>query len=224
LETLTQKIQADFDRIALLEQPIWCHNNHYHSFLLKQLPSQCTNVLEIGCGTGAFSRLLALRCDQLTAIDLSPEMIEVGLHQSKSYTNIDYQVGDILQWEFPVERFDAIVSIATFHHLPLHDLLPRLKIALKPSGKLVVLDLLEHQSVYDSLSDIIAVPLNWILQLLRNKRMKLTPEAVAAWQQHLASDKYLTYHLAQQIYTQVLAGAIVRKHLFWRYSVVWEKL
>ncbi len=29
-ETLTQKIQKDFDRIALLEEAKWNHNNHYH--------------------------------------------------------------------------------------------------------------------------------------------------------------------------------------------------
>jgi SAM-dependent methyltransferase len=222
-ETLTQKIQTDFDRIALLEQPTWNHNSHYHSFLLKQLPTHCTNILEIGCGTGTFSRLLAQRSNRVIAIDLSPKMIEVAKRQCECYANIDFQVADILQWEFPVDHFDAIASIATFHHLPLESLLPSLKTTLKLGGKLLVLDLLEHEIVRDSLSDVIAVPLSWIFQVFRNKRIRPTLEAVEAWREHGRTDKYLTQSQAQQIYTKVLTGAIVRKHLFWRYSVLWEK-
>ncbi|MBE9171305.1 methyltransferase domain-containing protein [Pleurocapsales cyanobacterium LEGE 06147] len=73
-EILTQKIRDDFDRIALYDREVWNHNNRYHKFLLKQLPLHCERVLDIGCGTGAFSRLLAERCHQVVAIDLSPQV------------------------------------------------------------------------------------------------------------------------------------------------------
>jgi SAM-dependent methyltransferase len=222
-EKLTQKIQHDFDRIALLEPTQWNHNNHYHDFLLKQLPSSCESVLEIGCGTGEFSRLLAERSGRVVAIDLSPKMIEISKVKSGHLTNINFQVSDILKWEFPVEQFDAIASIATFHHLPLESLLPSLKEALKPGGKLVVLDLVEHEPVQDILSDVIAVPLHWIFNMLRNRRIRPTREAIEAWREHGHTDKYLTLSQAQKIYTSSLTGATVRKHLFWRYSVVWEK-
>ena len=223
--TLTQKIQNHFDRIALLEeQGKWNHNSHYHSFLIKQLPSDCENVLEIGCGSGAFSRLLAKRSNKVVAIDLSPEMIEAAKRLSGSYTNINFQTADIVEWEFQSEQFDAIVSIATVHHLALESLLPKLKVALKPGGKLAIVDLLENESIQDILSDVIAVPLNWIFQVLRNRRIGMTQQAAEAIREHVLTDEYLTLLQAQQIYTQFLTGANVRRHLFWRYSVVWEKL
>lgn len=225
-ETPIQKIRSDFDRIASLEQPkqpTWDHNSHYHGFLLKQLPSRCASILDIGCGTGRFARLLAERSDRVIAIDLSPKMIEVAKQQSEGYANIDFQVANILEWEFPVEQFDAIVSIATFHHLPLERLLPSLKIALKPGGKLVILDLLEHESLQDSLSDVIAVPLNWIFQALKNRGIRPTPEAIEARQEHARTDNYLTQSQVRQICERTLMRATVRRHLFWRYSVVWEK-
>ncbi len=59
--------------------------------------------------------------------------------------------------------------------------------------------------------------------VFRNKRIRPTLEAVEAWREHGRTDKYLTQSQAQQIYTKVLTEAIVRKHLFWCYSVVWEK-
>ncbi|WP_264299902.1 hypothetical protein [Nostoc sp. MG11] len=98
-----------------------------------------------------------------------------------------------------------------------------MKTTLKLGGKLIVLDLLEHEIVRDSLSDVIAVPLSWIFQVFRNRRIRPTLEAVEAWREHGRTDKYLTQSQAQQIYTEVLTEAIVRKHLLWRYSVVWEK-
>ena len=62
-QSLTQKIRDDFDRLALYDRDEWNHNNHYHRFLLKQLPSKCQTILDIGCGTGEFSRLLANRAN-----------------------------------------------------------------------------------------------------------------------------------------------------------------
>jgi SAM-dependent methyltransferase len=221
---INQKIQSDFDRIALLEQPRWNHNHHYHSYLLKQLPSPCEKILEIGCGTGTFSRLLARRAERIVAIDLSPKMIEIAKQKSQDYANIDFHVANILKWEFPISQFDAIVSIATFHHLPLESLLPNLKMTLKTGGKLVVLDLLESEGVQGILNDAIAIPLNWIFQVFRNRGVRPTKEAIEVWKEHLYTDKYLTRSQAQLIYGSFLAGGKVRKHLFWRYSVVWEKL
>jgi 2-polyprenyl-3-methyl-5-hydroxy-6-metoxy-1,4-benzoquinol methylase len=58
---LMQKIRDDFDRIALHDGSEWNHNNRYHNFLLQQLPLHCESILDIGCGTGEFSRLLAKR-------------------------------------------------------------------------------------------------------------------------------------------------------------------
>ncbi len=222
-ERLTQKIRNDFDLIALHDQEGWDHNNHYHRFLLKQLPAQCKTALDIGCGTGEFSRLLAKRVERVVAIDLSSNMIEVAKQRSRQFLNIDFQAADVLQWEPVAEQFDVIVSIATLHHLPVESFLPNLKAALKPGGRLVILDLLEHENLQDKLSDFIAVPLNWLLQALKNRDIQQSPEAAAAMREHLRTDKYLTLSQAQRIYTSSLRRAKVRKHLFWRYSVVWEK-
>jgi SAM-dependent methyltransferase len=222
-ESLIQKIRHDFDRIALYDQERWDHNNHYHRFLQNQLPNQRQTALDIGCGTGEFSRLLAKRFTKIVAIDLSATMIEVARQRSSQFSNIDFQVADILQWDFPIEQFDVIVSIATLHHVPIASLLPNLKAALKPGGKLLILDLLEHESWRDRLSDLLAVPLNWLLQGLKNRYIQQSPEAVAAMREHLRTDQYLTLSQARQLYINLLEQSIVRKHLFWRYSVVWEK-
>lgn len=67
--TMTEQIRNDFDWLALLDDDGWNHNNHYHPFLLSHLPSHCENALEIGCGTGSFSRLLAERSQYVLELD-----------------------------------------------------------------------------------------------------------------------------------------------------------
>ena len=82
-DVMPSTIQTDFDRIALLPDNDWDHNSHYHSFLLRQLPSHCGYTLDIGCGTGLFTRLLAGRSDEVLVLDLSPQMIHVARERSK---------------------------------------------------------------------------------------------------------------------------------------------
>src|SRR5215207_8117861 len=80
-------VRADFDRIALLsEQYGWSHNDHYHGFLLGQLPAQVGEALDVGCGAGAFSRLLARRSRHVLGVDLSPEMVRMARERSRAYT------------------------------------------------------------------------------------------------------------------------------------------
>ena len=64
---------------------------------------------------------------------------------------------------------------------------------------------------------------NWLFQIFKNKLTKQSPAAIAAMREHLRTDKYLTLSEARRIYQILLPGATVRKHLFWRYSMVWEK-
>jgi len=112
-------VEKDFDRLALLDSGGWTQNNHYHDFLLRHVPQNCIHALEIGCGTGAFSRRLAQRAQRVTVIDLSSEMIRVARSRSSQLSNLDFEVADLMSRDFPAEHFDCIATIATLHHLPL---------------------------------------------------------------------------------------------------------
>jgi predicted TPR repeat methyltransferase len=79
----TSTIRADFDRIALISHEGWNHNTHYHGFLLRQLPAHLGEALDLGCGTGAFARLLAQRAERVLGLDLSPRMIQVARERSR---------------------------------------------------------------------------------------------------------------------------------------------
>jgi ubiquinone/menaquinone biosynthesis C-methylase UbiE len=217
-------VRSDFDRLALLSEEYgWNNNDHYHGFLLKHVPAPCKEALDIGCGTGAFSRLLAERCERVQALDLSPEMVRIARERSRDYTNIDFQVADVLTWDFPVERFDCIVSIATLHHLPMETVLTKMRDALQPGGTLLVLDLFKSQTLSDWLVSALAVPVSLALKLAKSGKLREPPEIRQAWAEHGKHDVYPTLSQVRRLCTEVLPGARVSRHLFWRYSVVWRK-
>lgn len=218
------KIQQDFDRIAVLSNDEWNHNNHYDSFLLKHIPpSSELDALEIGCGTGSFARLLARRFRRVLALDLSPQMIEMARERSREYRNIDFQVADASTQEFSSEQFGCIASIATLHHLPLEPMLFKMKNALKADGTLLVLDLFKAESWTDFSTSVLAMPVNIILKLIKNGRIREPAEVRAAWAEHGRTDIYPTLSQVRQACATILPKAQIKRHLLWRYSIIWKK-
>jgi SAM-dependent methyltransferase len=164
-------IQADFDRLAEFSDEAWSHNNHYHPFLLRHVPVVCDQALDVGCGTGVFTRLLAARAGQVLGIDLSPNMIRIAQERSSHLANVHYQVADVLAYDLPAETFDCIASIATLHHLPLESTLLKLKAALKVGGTLLALDLFRAEGLADRLGNLWAFPTSLTLRLLKCHRL-----------------------------------------------------
>lgn len=220
----TPTIQADFDRLALLTATHrWDHNRHYHAYLLKHVPRPCLEALDVGSGTGAFSRSLAERSGRVLGIDLSPQMVRVAASTSHDYTNLEYRVADVMELDLPDEQYDCIASIATLHHMPMETALRKMKAALRPGGTLLVLDLHEAQGWADTLASAVAVPLSAALRLIKLRRLSEPPEVRQAWEEHGKTDKYLTLSEVRRICSEALPGAKVKRHLLWRYSIVWKK-
>jgi len=215
-------VQADFDGLALLDEHGWTANNHYHNLLLKHVPQNCENALEVGCGTGTFARLLAQRCGRVIALDLSPEMIRVARLRSSQVDNLEFQLADAMSWDFPEEQFACICSIATLHHLEQRELFVKMKSALRPGGVLVVLDLVESTSLIERLVDLVALGVSPCLRLIHNGRLRPPAAVRNAWSQHGKHDSYSTISEMRALANEILPGSIVKRHLLWRYTLVYR--
>ena len=76
------------------------------------------DVLDIGCGTGIFSRYFAETGARVTSIDISPDLIE----QAKKETtlSVNYLLGDAEHLPFPDSSFDVVAGSSIVHHLDPH--------------------------------------------------------------------------------------------------------
>jgi len=200
-------IRADFDRIARAG----CEGAPDVS-LLRHLPRNLEVALEIGCGTGGLSTLLAERAQRVIAIDLSPEMIA----RAPRRPNLEYRVEDAQTCALP--EADCIVSAATLHHLPFEETLQKLARALKPGGILVVHDLFRDDGLFDRALSAIA-----LTRRLFQRRNRPTPEQRAAWAEHAKHDHFLTMPEVRRRARAVLPGVVIERHLEWRYTLRWTK-
>ena len=74
------------------------------------------HVLELACGTGLFTRLIAPRVERLTAVDASPEVIAINRARVGA-GNVDYREADIFAWR-PTQRYDAVFFSFWLSHVP----------------------------------------------------------------------------------------------------------
>lgn len=80
-------------------------------------PSSDDLVLELGCGTGLYTRLLAPRVRKIVGVDFSSIAIEQAIAQGKE-SNLEFIVGDIQNLAmFPDQTFDKILAIDLVEHL-----------------------------------------------------------------------------------------------------------
>jgi 2-polyprenyl-3-methyl-5-hydroxy-6-metoxy-1,4-benzoquinol methylase len=115
------------------------------SWLAGMLPAAGRHALDLGCGSGRHSVLLAERFEQVETVDISLPMIEVAKAR-RPRPNISYTQAD-LQDVAGAGRYDFVLSALTLHHVPdLHAALAHIKMLVAPGGRLVVADMYESGS------------------------------------------------------------------------------
>jgi len=99
-------------------------------------------ILELGCGSGGTALALAARGAAVTAIDLSPARIgEARAAAEQRGLRAEFVVGDLNRMALPGGPYDAVVAHDALHHvLELGALLDRVRGALVPGGRLIVMD------------------------------------------------------------------------------------
>lgn len=98
-------------------------------------------VLELACGTGLWTRRLVRHADTVTAVDASPEVIELaraGLDDPR----VDYVRADLFAWEPPVS-YDNVLFAFWLSHVPearFEDFWAKVGRALRPEGRVFFVD------------------------------------------------------------------------------------
>ncbi|NNC86158.1 MAG: methyltransferase domain-containing protein [Bacteroidia bacterium] len=92
-------------------------------------------VLEIGCGTGLFTKKVYDKTKaQITAIDISPELLE----QAKvKLPEAEFLVEDAMNMKYDDNTFDVVFGSSVLHHLDMEKAMTELFRVLKPGGRFV---------------------------------------------------------------------------------------
>jgi SAM-dependent methyltransferase len=91
-------------------------------------------VLDVGCGTGAYTRPFARRTQaRVVGVDITPALLARA--RATTPPNVHWSAADVSTLPFPAAAFDAVVGNAVLHHLPLDRAVPELLRVLKPGGR-----------------------------------------------------------------------------------------
>ena len=90
-------------------------------------------ILELGCGTGSFTGELARSGADVTAIDVSPELLEIA-RANWSAPNVRYEIQNAYALTYSDATFDSIVGSSVLHHLEIEEALREIYRVLKPGG------------------------------------------------------------------------------------------
>lgn len=102
------------------------------------LPRHDDRILEVGCGVGIWTKIVAEQCNHLVAVDLSENMIA----EARSYANnmnVEYIQADFVDYKLS-GNFDKVFSVRVFEHFDQKEVvLKKIFDALNPQGTLVVI-------------------------------------------------------------------------------------
>ena len=90
-------------------------------------------VLELGCGTGYFTRELARSGAEIIAIDVSPELLNIA-RSNCSAPNVRYEIQNAYDLSYNDSIFDSVIGSSVLHHLEIEDAVREIYRVLRPNG------------------------------------------------------------------------------------------
>jgi 2-polyprenyl-3-methyl-5-hydroxy-6-metoxy-1,4-benzoquinol methylase len=199
----------------MAEPAQWNHNTHYHSLVLASVPAGCGRALDVGCGEGLLARELSRLSSRVVAIDRDEASIAMARqHETDPGTRVEYVCGDFLDYGLEPASFDFIASIAALHHMDAGTGLARMRQLLRPGGTLAVIGCARSTLPADLPVEIAGALTHRLL--LRNR----------TYWQHSAPTVWPpaeTYAAMRRIARRELPGVRYRRHVLWRYSLIWTK-
>jgi len=117
---------------------------YYRPFLKRVIPKE-GRVLELGCGTGVYTKWLHDQGLDVTAMDISGEMVKQAkacCSDARFYQGNCEEPASVLGESVASEGFDAIIGLNTFsYYLHKRDALANYAKLLRPGGRFILIDM-----------------------------------------------------------------------------------
>ncbi|HEV7720602.1 MAG TPA: class I SAM-dependent methyltransferase [Iamia sp.] len=193
----------------------WNHNIERYPLLLDALPEPCGPVLDVGCGDGTLTWMLADRAERVLALDVDASSLERTEALVHDRPHVEVRQGDVMTDDaLEPGSFDGVLAVAVLHHLGLRPGLERLASLVAPGGTLGVVGLARTRTAYDLAHDAAGAVTT---RLLRRRRGGVweVQAPVADWDE--------THTDVLRAATLLLPGVRYRRHVLFRYSLVWTR-
>lgn len=157
-ESLTSEY---FDKVYAANDDPWnFQSSEYeaekYSSTIEALPEEKYNkALEIGCSIGVLTKLLAEKCSQLLATDVSAKALEQAKERCNDLNNVEFQILSFPQ-DLPDEKFDLIVVSEVAYYLAPEDwksAIEKMQKILNKNGEIILVHWLPEVHDYPQTGD-----------------------------------------------------------------------
>ena len=196
-----------------VEPLYWNHNIAYYKWI-KQRTAACKSILDVGCGDGSLVEYLDDGFKKLTGIDIDSSCIFRANSKNKSL-NIQFTCCSFESYE-TCQSYDAVIFVASIHHMDMMTAIERAKTLLSPSGLLIIVGLANPSSAMD-----------YMIEGLR-----ILPCRIISELKHMQSSENqnipVSYNLpslneVRSISSNALPHATIKYGLYYRYLLEWTK-
>jgi len=138
-----------FDTLARLYETKYNYGNRFTKYKIEKKigrfakyiegnfgKGKSLGILEIGCGTGAYTRSYASKLPKakVIATDISGKIIEVAKSKTKRLNNIQYKVKSAYATQVKDQSIDVVCGFYVLHHVDIHEAMKEASRILKPGG------------------------------------------------------------------------------------------
>jgi ubiquinone/menaquinone biosynthesis C-methylase UbiE len=100
------------------QQRLSIFDDYFRIFPWQRLPPGGGIGIDVGCGTGRWSMLVAPRVAHLHVLDASPEALSVARQNLRSAANVSFHAASVADMPLPNASLDFAYSLGVLHHVP----------------------------------------------------------------------------------------------------------
>ena len=191
----------------------WNHNYAYNRWVSKKVGKR-NRILDVGCGDGTLATYLRTTDNEVLGIDISVSAIQKA-DKSNSYSNVSFLQTSFEDFQENNKKFDAIVFVASIHHMDMINAIDKAKKLLAKNGVLIIVGLAKPSNLSD-----------WIVELARiipSKIISVIKKNTTLEEMNIdVSYDFPTMKEVRQILNEKLYGYTLRYGLHYRYLLTWE--
>ncbi len=186
----------------------WNHNYAYNSWVSKKIGKR-SSILDVGCGDGTLALHLRTAGNKIIGIDISDSSIQKA-NNKNAYSNVSFIRTAFEGFQANNGSFDAIVFVASIHHMDMANAIDKAKKLLAKNGILIIVGLAKPSGLFD-----------WIVEFGR-----IIPSKIVSWIKDNTTSEELDIDVSynfpamktvRQICKEKLCGYSLKFGLHYRY-------